>query len=244
MMRNALIGSAALLGLALAAPAFAQPAPSDVSPWNGLYAGLNLGYGGGNFNYPYRGTLDQAGTQPTHGSVSQSAAGIVGGVQLGYNYAMPSTGLVLGLETDFDGSNLYGSTSTFNVTQQGATAGNDVSRINYLGTVRGRVGLPIMGGRVLPYVTGGFAYGGVNPLNGPILDGASSSNVVQTGWTVGGGAEVALKRNLTMKVEYLHVDLGNAPVGVAGGSFGTVYNATATENANANLVRVGLNYHF
>ncbi len=241
MLRTALLGTAALMGLALAAPAFAQGSAPDAGPWNGFYAGLNVGYGGGHFNYPFSNTGAVTGS----GTISQASTGVLGGVQAGYNYAVPSTGLVIGLETDFDGANINGSTSEALTTSATTTNGNLTSRINYLGTVRGRVGIPIMGGRLMPYVTGGFAYAGVNPLTGNLVNGVQSSNTVQTGWTVGGGAEMALKRNITVKVEYLHVALGDSPVYSATSSGGAVTAVSnISEQANANVIRVGLNYHF
>ena len=59
--------------------------------------------------------------------------------------------------------------------------------------------------RVLPYVTGGAAFGDIraNPTG---FAGQTETNV---GWTVGAGIEAAVASNLTAKVEYLYVDLGS-----------------------------------
>jgi outer membrane immunogenic protein len=129
------------------------------------------------------------------------------------------------------------------------------SRIDNLGTVRARIGMPMMGGRVMPYVTGGFAYGGVKPLTetacAACLTGDTPNDYAktQTGWTVGGGAEVPLSRRLSLKAEYLYVNLGAAQIGAPGGEintpgFGPLYNAFLAESTTANIIRVGLNYHF
>jgi outer membrane immunogenic protein len=57
-----------------------------------------------------------------------------------------------------------------------------------LGTVRGRLGYAWE--RVMPYVTGGLA----------IAD-------ADTGWTAGGGIELAVSNNVSVRGEYLHFDL-------------------------------------
>src|SRR5262249_49268273 len=67
-------------------------------------------------------------------------------------------------------------------------------------------------GVFLPYFTGGLAVGDINaslPL--PVLPGGSISNA---GWTVGAGLEVGLVSNVSLKAEYLYVDLGNFNCGL------------------------------
>jgi outer membrane immunogenic protein len=256
MLRNVLFGSALALGLGLtlAAPALAQ---DQTGPnWTGAYGGLNLGYGGGAFRYPYSGTTDAAGTQSASGVARQDSSGVLGGVQAGYNFQPAGSRLVFGLETDFDASDIGGRTDYSNVNGAGAaTQGHLASRIDDLGTVRGRVGATMLGGRVMPYVTGGFAYGGVKALEGGACAACLSASQpfdrssIQTGWTVGGGVETLLTRHLSAKVEYLYTDLGQRQLGAPGGQintpgYGALYNSALAESANANIVRVGLNYHF
>ncbi len=249
MLRSVTLVSAAALGLAslgLAAPAMAQSA--DTWTWTGPYVGVNLGYGGGDFRYPFSGTTDAAGTNPLAGRARQSSSGVLGGGQVGYNYQMPN-GLVLGLETDIAAADIGGNSSLFSATGLGTQTAADVSsRINYLGTLRGRIGKPIFDGRFMPYVTGGFAYGGVrNSVN---FNGAgfATNTQTQTGWTVGAGAEYALDRHLSFKVEYLYVDLGGQNLTGPGNTFSApaagFFNANVREDTNANVVRAGLNYRF
>lgn len=61
----------------------------------------------------------------------------------------------------------------------------------YLGTARGRLGYAT--GNFLPYITGGLA----------VMNDAGSA---RAGWTLGGGVEYALMRNISVKGEYLYVD--------------------------------------
>ena len=67
-------------------------------------------------------------------------------------------------------------------------------------------------------VTGGFAYGQVSAL-GALGDGnkfcaldfycsAGAFSGFATGWTAGAGFEYAVARNLSLKAEWLYVDLG------------------------------------
>jgi outer membrane immunogenic protein len=252
MFRSLILASAA--ALTLAAPAFAQPADSGPFTWTGPYVGINAGYGGGDFNYPFSGTTDPAGTNPVAGRLRQQSSGGLGGGQIGYNVQGPA-GLVLGLETDIDAADIRGRSNFYSSDGSGAFTSGDVdSKINYLGTVRGRVGAPLFNGRFLPYVTGGFAYGGVRNSAGFNCSGCSgggfaSDTHTQTGWTVGAGTEYALDRHLSFRVEYLYADLGSRNLsGDVGGAFAapgaSLYNASVLEKTDANLIRAGLNFRF
>ena len=71
-----------------------------------------------------------------------------------------------------------------------------------------------------------------------------SLNKVRAGWTVGAGAEYAFTRNLSLKAEYLYVDLGSDnvswsdPVLFPGAAL--TYNYRHTDH----IVRAGLNWKF
>jgi outer membrane immunogenic protein len=243
-------GLAAISALGLATSAFAQSA-RDVT-WSGPYVGVNLGYGGGDFNYNASGSSDSAGANAATERLRQSSSGVLGGGQIGYNYEMPS-GIVLGLETDIAASDIGAKTSFSSVDSLGNSAAGDVrSKIDYLGTVRGRVGKAMFDGRLVPYVTGGFAYGGVKSsgyyaCSSCVATAYSSPTNTQTGWTAGAGAEYALTPHLSMKAEYLYTDLGRDTL-ANGGDYNiggaNLYNASVSDKATANVMRVGLNYRF
>lgn len=254
--------AASAFGLIMAGSTAAQPVAggdsSDQWNWTGPYAGVNVGYGRGDFRYPYAGTTDIAGTMPASGRIRQHGSGVIGGAQVGYNFQGPGW-LLLGLETDFQGTGLSASGSyTGTATNGSATSGDLRSSLRYLGTVRGRIGVPVMDGRLVPYVTGGFAYGSVRNsgdfacascgTGGTPLSGAYGASSVHSGWTAGAGLEYGLTRHASMKVEYLYTDLGRhniyGPSGdlTAGGA--GLYNATVDAQTRANIVRVGLNWRF
>ena len=129
-------------------------------------------------------------------------------------------------------------------------------KLDWFGTARGRVGF-LATDRVLLYATGGLAYGHFT-ANAPLVP--LSWGATRAGWTVGAGAEAAIDRNWSVKLEYLYMDLGN--VGGSGATATTVTNAlntpglgfntvTTTTLASAfntrftdNIVRVGVNYRW
>ncbi len=183
--------------------------------WTGFYAGINGGYGWGSSTWSN--PIGSTGSFDINGSV-------VGGT-LGYNWQAGQ--LVFGLEGDIDWSNIGGRTGN------GLCAGISCETKNtWLGTARGRVGYAW--DRFLPYITGGLAVGDVKSTPA----GFGSETDTQVGWTLGGGAEVALAGPWTAKVEYLYVDLGTA-------SCGTSACGVSTDvDFHTNLVRGGINYRF
>jgi outer membrane immunogenic protein len=230
-----------------AAPAYAPPPPPTFS-WTGFYLGANAGLSGGNFN-----SSDYYGT---FGSGDQNAAnsiGFSGGGQLGYNYQFQGSNLVVGIETDFQGSTLQG---TYDNYQAGGGAGwQDASKVDWWGTVRGRVGYAF--GTFLPYATGGLAYGHVTTggscwaAAGPFGCDQPQGSVSGTriGWTAGAGFEYALSQNLTVKAEYLYTDLGSmdTPNYYLDATYGgPLYSAgdDLQTKTTFSTVRVGMNYKF
>jgi outer membrane immunogenic protein len=128
------------------------------------------------------------------------SGGLIGGT-VGYNWQFGQ--VVVGAEGDIDWSGIKGTTTVL-------CPGGCETRNKWLATVRGRLGYAF--DRFLPYFTGGLAVGDINaslPL--PVLPGGSISNA---GWTVGAGLEVGVVSNVSLKAEYLYVDLGNFNCGL------------------------------
>ena len=189
-------------------------APAYVAPyynWTGLYVGVNGGGGWG------RSRWDDAGSFDTSGAM-------VGGT-VGYNWQFGTW--VVGLEGDIDWADIKGSRSA------GCFAGNCSTENTWLGTARGRLGYAF--DRIMPYVTGGAAFGDVQASQ-PGFTGMTST---QLGWTVGAGVEFAIASNWTAKVEYLHYDLGNFQCGLNCNGF---VNDNVSFRADA--VRGGVNFRF
>jgi outer membrane immunogenic protein len=245
MFRTALLASALA---ACAVPAFAAPAGS----WAGFYAGINGGYGGDKFVYPVNGVYTPGEGTPTSldASASQTSSGFLGGGQIGYNFQ--TGGFVWGAEADIDAADIKGETSLSGVaggSVAGTGAADITSKLNYLGTVRGRLGMPIADGRFAPYVAGGLAYGQVESSLSANLTGvgsfAGSRTVDRTGWTVGVGTDYAITDKISFRAEYMYVDLGtdnllSGTIPVGGGDV----TGTVGVKTTANIVRVGVNYRF
>jgi outer membrane immunogenic protein len=139
--------------------------------------------------------------------------------------------------------------------------------VQWFGTVRARIGY-LATNSLLIYGTGGFAYGKIaesaryyNPGPfGAFIGGVGScvagslcysgaSTAISTGWTAGGGLELALTSHWLVKAEYLYVSLGSNSLTEANLPSTFVPAPTASITARFNdvtfqLVRGGLNYRF
>jgi outer membrane immunogenic protein len=256
--KASLLASSALTGLALAFPAAAQ---TPVYSWTGFYIGLNAGYGWGDngtscsFDASFVfASGDPASVCNGFAFPGVSPSGIIGGVQIGNNWQ--SGNFVFGLEADFSGSGIRG-TSQFPSVDQGKT--DEVSsRYDWLGTVRGRGG--IAAGPGFYYATGGLAYGqvrnkyifditGENGCCPPTDRVEFSSSGARFGWTAGAGAEFMWRTNWSIKIEYLFVDLGTTDVDISNHPLhvDTGFNSVPSTlhfNNQLNIVRGGVNYRF
>jgi outer membrane immunogenic protein len=262
----AALGSTSALAadLGARAPYAKAPAMMDaVANWTGFYVGLNVG---GAWTQkddavlslpagPPQAFLPFLATGKIPTNYSNRASGVIAGAQLGYNWQVQN--IVFGLETDISGSSLKGS-QTLNTDVLLSTHSLVYStKADYVGTVRARLGTLITP-QLLAYLTGGFAYGqlthsysatNIRFLPGPVpsLLSTGSGTSLNTGWTVGGGLEWALTNNLTLRGEYLYVNL-------SGRSFTTPSNngvcgvldacsfTLNPGNLGLNIARLGVNY--
>jgi len=211
------------------APVYIDSRPALM--WTGLYVGLNAGYSfsrdftGEDSASPYDGVAPE--------NLRSHASGFTGGAQIGYNYQVGH--LVFGVEADFN----YVDLSRTKTSLSGAVT-EDISG-NFVGTVRPRVGLAF--GPALLYATGGLAYGSVDTtITGNTGNTLTASNSdMRVGWAAGAGAEYALSRNLSLRLEYLHTDLGRVDLsGVALDTNTYDWHDHLTDN----VVRLGVNFRF
>jgi outer membrane protein OmpA-like peptidoglycan-associated protein len=255
-MRFTISGATAALLLASMAPAGAQspmpPPPPPMAPpmvmgdiWQGLYAGANFG---GLFGSS-TGTLTTGGGTTFTTNNHLDGGGALGGGQIGYNFRL-NPSWILGLETDFDGAGLSNNGGTGTRTIGGLTSTYQVGRTQeWLGTVRGRLGWT-PSPTWLYYVTGGFAYAQIDSSFANQFSGTStaafrgSKSGVETGWTVGTGAEYAVSPQFSIKAEYLYVDLGSLGYNARNQTVGSALTNHISIDNNENIFRVGLNYHF
>lgn len=232
VMTRLLLGTVsylALVGLAAAAdmPVKVTRVAAPAMSWAGCYIGAHGAV------VAHRDSFygDEAGD--VFSGTSKKTVGGVGG-QIGCNWQ--DQNLVYGIEGD----------ATWFRARQDLVGVNDTdynyrSEANWLGTIRGRVGITAgSGGMTLLYLTGGAAFGGVK--DGVSFNYNSPSQLVSKtlfGWTVGFGAERMLTRNWTIKAEALYVDLGSNNFIIR--PSGNYNNSHAHELV---VGRVGLNYKF
>jgi outer membrane immunogenic protein len=241
------------------------PAPYAAVPaftWTGFYVGVNAGAAFDNSSNsiaygPGFGTF--ADTTLSGFRQSNDDVSFTGGGQVGYNRQFGS--FVAGLEADINYAGLdvrHSGSTTFSL--GGATATETLSSrssVDWFGTVRGRLGfLPTE--RLMIYGTGGLAYGnvktqasydfsGFDPGFGSFAGGfAGSRSDMRVGYAVGAGAEYTVTQNVSIKGEYLYVDLGRdsttAQYTGAGALPGDTF--TVRDKAAFSVARAGLNWKF
>ncbi|HEY8565163.1 MAG TPA: outer membrane protein [Beijerinckiaceae bacterium] len=252
-MKKILLAGTALAFAATAASAADLPRRSAPAPvpyvaipvftWTGFYVGVNAGYAGDKFEYPFSVT-PVGGPAVVTGAASLNSSGFLAGGTVGYNWQFGGN-WVLGLEADYQWANVEGKLGIGANFGGGALNASLGSEMTQFGTVRARVGYAF--DRALVYVTGGWAYGrtksGITANLGGFGGGAfgvslSDSN---SGWTLGGGLEYALTNNISFKTEYLYVDLGDTNL-INTNLGGAVLRLDA--ETKAHIVRAGINYRF
>ncbi|MCC6775535.1 MAG: porin family protein [Hyphomicrobiales bacterium] len=224
-MNRVFVACVALLGaMAASAPSraadlpsryarpYAPPPPvySPIYNWTGFYLGINGGAGWG-------------GSQWDGVDKFSVSGGLIGGT-LGYNWQFGQ--LVAGIEGDIDWSGIGGSTNV------NCLFGCE-TRNHWLGTARARVGYAF--DRFLPYLTAGLAIGDIAATT----PGWPAGSTTTAGWTIGAGIEFGIVSNVSIKAEYLFVDLGEFNCGLNCGLAGN-----GNVSFYSNLFRGGLNVRF
>jgi len=252
---------AALSAASFSGPAFAADLPVKAPPlapaysWTGWYIGAHVGYGWTDGDVSV-GFSDPGGLGNVAATVAAGALpvtfspdrdGILGGVQLGYNWHV-SPNWVFGIEADISATDWSGSQrrstaiAPFFPLTTFATQDTD-----WLGTLRGRLGYA--NNNWLFYGTAGLAvghtsysYGQSNIAGGGPVNFTGTDSSTDAGWVAGLGVEYGWS-NWSARLEYLHFDLGNH-------SFVTILNSAPTTTFTPNfensgdIVRFGINYRF
>lgn len=233
-MKSTLLALTALLSLStasFAADAVAyEPAPvAEATPvaftWNGFYAGAFGGLTAGDYEF-------EAG--PTGGAsvldLDVSGNGAFAGGQVGYDWQFNQ--FVIGAVADIAWANHEADISA---NLAGVTASAS-SELNYLGTVRARVGYAAFE-RALIYAHGGYAYGETE--QNISVDGVSvfDNSKRKDGWVVGGGLEFAVTDNLSVQTEYSYVDLGQDTIF-------SDFGADVSEDLKFHAIKAAVNFRF
>ena len=233
------------------------------SPLGGFYFGVNGGYGGGDFDYTTQNTLLSGPkvVSYAYGNGTSRLSGALVGGQIGYNYISASK-ILVGGEFDFDWSNVADKVNSSGMSYilgfgDGYTNANAASKYGptWLSSARARIGYSY--GPILPYLTGGFAFGEVlqqsTSYSGQNSSYFSLANLsdsryskIVTGWTVGAGLEYSVLSNISVKTEYLYTNVGS-PSGYIT-TYGYPYPFINSAKSDVNYlgihqVRFGINYH-
>ena len=165
-------------------------------------------------------------------------------------------------EADIDAADITASTSACFIGAGPivtAGCGTRDTKLNYFGTLRGRLGYAF--NNLLLYGTGGWAWGDATATNqvtclGPGCPGTSlltptsptpiSIDVSPTGWAAGGGVEWGFLPNLTLRVEYLHLQFDGTKEdrSITGFVLPVTITTHIVSDTNVDIVRVGVNYLF
>src|SRR5262249_49354358 len=204
-------------------PLKAPPARASSFDWTGFYVGGHVGYARGNAR------VNLADDDVTN--FSHRFGSLIGGLQGGYNYVLPSR-LLLGIEADMSFPNYLSPADLPSFPTTPATP--IAAKIEFMPTVRGRLGYAF--DHWMVYATGGFAWSFGRYLQSPgVFDDPDKALHLHTGWAAGTGAEFAIAPNWTARLEYLYANFGHADVLFPSGT-------TAGSAYDVHMIRGGLNY--
>ena len=248
MRKNNLLTSTALTTSAMLASSAALAQSPPVYNWSGFYIGVNAGGGWAEVEEG----LSIPGRLGYQTSVTDS--GFTGGVQLGYNWFIAPNWL-FGIEGDIN--YLRGARQdTFRFINTGEdVVGRQETKLRRLSTVRGRLGY--VWASTAFYATGGLAIGDVkSDVSATRSDCRSrrsdicrrlflDPNRLDSGWR----HRALFSNRFSLKVEYLHFDLGDFNYNVNRATGTDLLPAVPSQwlangKVTGDIVRFGVNYRF
>ena len=184
------------------------------------------------------GTAAIAATGTLFPALSDNASQWGGGIQLGFDYMLPSR-LVVGVAASMSS----GGSRTLMISDRSGTSANQTTVFDSE-TIRGRIGYAA--DRILFYATGGFAWSNdqfirtqlTGTLNNATAGSDDAVNKGQLGWTAGGGIAYAVAQQWEISAEYRYTSFGMSTI-----SF-PLSQLTATSAINLSELRLGVNYKF
>ena len=221
----------ALPGSAQAAdlPPAAVPPPVPQFIWTGFYLGGNAGAGWTSATI--------TDTLTSIGASTGTPNSFIGGGQVGYNYQVNSN-VVVGVEWFVDAVANNNSNNRAFIADVPLLAFQVFANPQWVSTVTGRLGFTGPGwDHWLVYGKAGGGWVGYTVETNDVLNGLAptSSTTTQAGWTAGAGIEWAFAPNWTAKIEYQYLGLG---------LHGFVTDRFAVNNANIQMVTIGVNFLF
>ncbi|WP_072374503.1 outer membrane beta-barrel protein [Hyphomicrobium sp. NDB2Meth4] len=177
----------------VAAIATMSSVQAQEAPWRGFYAGLNGGYAWNSANGKFNNATDLS-------NLTLNGA-IVGG-QIGYNWQ--ANQFLFGLE--FDASTRAGGEDTVTANAGTVNAASISADMNYLSSVRARLGWAI--NNWLLYGTVGWGFGEFTfKEDMPQVPFSGKVRFNDNGVVFGGGVEWMVAYGVSLRAEYLRYDL-------------------------------------
>lgn len=220
--------------------------------WGGYYVGLNAGQGSSETDTTRTigGTGYFAATSITAIEAASAKAldedGLAGGAQVGVNWPL-SEHFLVGFEADAQGfGNDASASATVTYPCCGPSTFTTTNSLEqtWFATARLRVGLAAKWFMI--YATGGYAGADMkftqsfSDTFSPIPLQTIENSEFRSGYSLGGGIEVMIESGASIKVEYLHLDLGEITAS------GPIAVATRISDGRAEVsdqvVRVGFNF--
>jgi opacity protein-like surface antigen len=210
------------------------PRPSANYDWTGFYIGTYGEYSSASTSGSAINLATGAAASPINGNLPNWH----GGIQLGFDYMMPSR-LLVGLAADVTS----GGTRTTNVTDASGTSANQTTVFDSE-TIRGRLGYAV--DNVLLYGTAGWSWSS-NQYVRTQLTGALSNatagadeavNKYLSGWTAGVGVSIAVAQNWDVFAEYRYTDFGTTSFTLP------LSQLSTTSTTRVSAIELGVDYRF
>ncbi len=266
----------ACIAVAAAASAFAGPMAMEknVAPvaaactWTGFYVGVNAGL------TQFKSTMndvnnwgyDNEGEDSGYSSWNESNTAFIGGGQAGYNYQWRD--LVVGIEADFSGLGGANNHTVSSFNEEPSEGGGHENygidrqaKIDYMGTIRLKLGISFLDNKAMIYGTAGGAYAhGTWDASafyytqyyldryGYSYDAQWKGDDWRWGWVAGFGMEYALNCHWSIRGEALYTWLGKDTQAMNGPSdsywYQNGYRPKYQFQDELLTYRVGLDYKF
>jgi outer membrane immunogenic protein len=234
-----LAGCALSVGAQAADLPLKAPVPVLHWNWTGCYIGIE---GGGAWGRTHNFDTSPGFVGLTVTNPYTLSGGLIGGT-IGCNYQFQQQ-WVIGIENDLSWTNKRGIANE--IPPFNTTATIEVKE-RWIDTLRARLGHTFGAqDQILLYLTGGAAFAGTTAITcvpGVFCDSVSAT---RAGWTVGGGAELAIFPTTpvpnnwwSVKIEYIYVDFGSKDY-----NFNPALTTNKNISLNDHILRAGLNFHF
>lgn len=170
----------------------------------------------------------------------------IGGVSAGYNYQIPGSAIVFGVETEFGYINLDGSSSFAGVSGNPFAAGliATTSTGNWYNATTARIGWTW--DRLMFYGKAGFAIttieSTITGTGAGVVLGPGTGKKDVLGWAGGAGIEYAFSDRWSVKAEYLFLGLNHSVEVCPAVSPGGLTLCANTTASAVHTAKVGVNY--